>query len=156
MSDPRIVRFAATPFSIPYRSPVRFAAGELHAGDHVLLECELDDGTLSYGEAIPRLFFFGETQASLSTTIRDVIAPRLVGSAIWEPDLLDRVHAGIANNNVARGSVEQTLWFARARSAAVPLRRLLGGTRSRVPVAWMVGLDDEDAMVADASEAHDR
>lgn len=145
-----------TPFSIPYREPVVWAYGRLDAGDHVLIECVTSDGKTGLAEAIPRLSIYGETQDSIEGLLREVIAPRLIGSRLWSAETLDRIHTGIANNNVARGAVEQAVWWARAMSAGLTLRQLLGGGVDEVPVGWMVGLADEETMVAEGREAYGR
>ena len=63
----KINRIEAIPFAIPYRKPLRFASGEVHVAEHVLVRVHTDDGVVGVAEAPPRPFTYGETQASRSS-----------------------------------------------------------------------------------------
>lgn len=141
------------PVSIPYKWPVHWAYGTLTAGEHVIVRLVLDDGTVGLAEGIPRLSIYGETQRSIMEIITDEIAPRIVGGSLWDPTLGEAIASGIVANNVAKGAMEQALWHARARNAGVPLRRMLGGEDSELPVAWMLSLLSLDEMLEDAKAA---
>ena len=49
----KIVKIEAIPFAIPYRKPLRFASGEVHVADHVLVRVHTDDGVVGVAEATP-------------------------------------------------------------------------------------------------------
>jgi L-alanine-DL-glutamate epimerase-like enolase superfamily enzyme len=78
----KIVRIEAIPFAIPYRKPLRFASGEVHSADHVLVRVHSDDGVVGVAEAPPRPYTYGETQASIVAVIEQVFAPELVGLSL--------------------------------------------------------------------------
>ena len=40
----KIARIEAIPYAIPYTHPLRFASGEVHTADHVLIRVHTDDG----------------------------------------------------------------------------------------------------------------
>ncbi|GGJ06840.1 hypothetical protein [Streptomyces brasiliensis] len=51
----KIVRVEAIPFAIPYAKPLRFASGEVHTADHVLVRVHTDEGLTGIAEAGPVL-----------------------------------------------------------------------------------------------------
>jgi L-Ala-D/L-Glu epimerase len=144
------------PFTIPYSHPVAFAYGEITAGEHVAVGVELEDRTLTWAEAIPRLSIYGETQRSIAALLSSELKPRLVGHDIWSDRTLAEIHRGIMANNVARGALEQLIFAARAAQLKLPLRALLGGGPPRIGVAWMLPLKSEDEVLAEARDAYAR
>src|ERR1700749_5316080 len=73
----KITKAEATPFSIPYRKPLRFASGEVTEAEHVLVRVHTDDGLTGTAEAPPRPFTYGETQASILAIISSLFAPQV-------------------------------------------------------------------------------
>ena len=66
----KITAIEAIPFAIPYTKPLRFASGEVHTAEHVLVRVHSDDGVVGVAEAPPRPFTYGETQESIVAAIR--------------------------------------------------------------------------------------
>jgi L-alanine-DL-glutamate epimerase-like enolase superfamily enzyme len=56
----KITQVEAIPFAIPYVKPLRFASGEVHTAEHVLVRVHTDDGVTGVAEAPPRPFTYGE------------------------------------------------------------------------------------------------
>ena len=75
----RITAVEAIPFAVPYRRPARFASGQVDTADNVLVRVHTDAGVVGSAEAQPRPYTYGETQASIVSLVRDVLAPRVVG-----------------------------------------------------------------------------
>lgn len=142
------------PVNIPYRHPVIWAEGRLDSGDHVLVRMSTEDSLTVWTEAIPRTGLYGETQKAMMTVIRDELAPRVVGQQLWDWTLQDRLRAGITNNHVAIGAVEEAIVCLRSRHLGVHLRDLLGGGPEKVPVSWMLALASPEEMLAEAKTAH--
>ena len=71
----KITRVEAIPFAIPYRKPLRFASGEVHVAEHVLVRVTTDDGVVGVAEAPPRPFTYGETQAGIVAVIDAHLRP---------------------------------------------------------------------------------
>jgi len=151
-----IVAVSATPFTIPYTNPVVFAYGAITQGEHVALRVELEDATVAWAEAIPRISIYGETQSSIAHLIRDELAPRLIGEDVWALQTLEEIHRGVVANNVARGALEQLIFAARAAQRRLPVRDLLGGGVPRVKVAWMLPLKSEEEVLAEARNVYEQ
>ena len=76
----KITAVEAIPFAIPYVKPLKFASGEVHTADHVLVRVHTDDGVVGIAEAPPRPFTYGETQAGIIAVIDQIVrARRCVG-----------------------------------------------------------------------------
>ena len=71
----KITAVEAIPFAIPYVKPLKFASGEVHTADHVLVRVHTDDGVVGIAEAPPRPFTYGETQAGIIAVIDQLFAP---------------------------------------------------------------------------------
>lgn len=77
----KITAVEAIPFAIPYTKPLKFASGEVHTAEHVLVRVHTDDGIVGIAEAPPRPFTYGETQAGILAVISEVFTPRSSGCA---------------------------------------------------------------------------
>ena len=71
----KITKIEAIPYAIPYRKPLRFASGEVHAAEHVLVRVHTDDGVVGTADAPPRPFTYGETQAVVVAVIDEHLRP---------------------------------------------------------------------------------
>ncbi len=75
----RIVRFRLYAMDLPFRQPFKHAAAERRTSDSLLLECEAADGTVGFGECLPRAYVTGESRDDTFDLLRDAVLPRLVG-----------------------------------------------------------------------------
>ncbi len=75
----RLVRFRIQALDLPFRRPFKHAAAERRSSDSILLECEAEDGTVGFGECLPRAYVTGETRDGTFDLLRDEVLPRLVG-----------------------------------------------------------------------------
>ncbi|MGW1402357.1 hypothetical protein ACWCRF_27715 [Streptomyces sp. NPDC002405] len=46
----KIVQVEAIPYAIPYAKPLKFASGEVHTPDHVLVRVHTDEGLIGTAE----------------------------------------------------------------------------------------------------------
>jgi L-Ala-D/L-Glu epimerase len=152
----KIVHIETVPFAIPYRKPLRFASGEVHAAEHVLVRVHTDDGVVGVAEAPPRPFTYGETQASIRAVIEQLFAPELVGLSLLEQETMRARLARTVGNPAAKAALDMAVWDALGRTLDLPVTQLLGGWTDRMRVAHMVGFAPEAEMVAEADRVRDR
>ena len=152
----KIVKIEAVPFAIPYRKPLRFASGEVHVADHVLVRVHTDDGVIGIAEAPPRPYTYGETQESIVAVIDTIFAPELVGLSALDREVVHARLSRTVGNPVAKAAVDMALWDAVGRTLGLPVTRLLGGWTDRMRVAHMVGFAPDAEMTADAERVRDR
>ncbi|RCW45968.1 L-alanine-DL-glutamate epimerase-like enolase superfamily enzyme [Halopolyspora algeriensis] len=146
----KITRVEAIPFAIPYTKPLRFASGEVHTADHVLVRVHTDEGLVGVAEAPPRPFTYGETQASIVAVIEQVFAPEIVGLPVTDREgIRDRLERTVANP-AAKSAIDMAVWDVIGKSVGLPVTELLGGYTDRMAVAHMVGFAAPEKMVAEA------
>src|SRR4249920_1102544 len=92
-------------------------------------------------EGVGYTYTIGTGGSSIVALLRDHLAPRLMGrdpqqfEAIWR-DLFFHTHATAvgAITSLALAAIDTALWDRNARAAGLPLWRLAGGAKARVPV----------------------
>ena len=151
----KITQVEAIPFAIPYRKPLKFASGEVHVAEHVLVRVTTDDGVVGVAEAPPRPFTYGETQAGIVAVIDGIFAPQVTGLDLMEREQIQaRLNRTIANP-VAKASLDMAIWDAMGKTMGYQVTDLLGGYTDRMRVSHMLGFDDPAAMVAEAERMRD-
>jgi len=60
----RVVRLDAAVITLPLRRVVRHASHERRSTDNVIVRCELSDGSIGWGEGVPREYVTGESADS--------------------------------------------------------------------------------------------
>ena len=146
----KITRIEAIPFAIPYVKPLKFASGEVHAAEHVLVRVYTDDGVVGVAEAPPRPFTYGETQAGIVAVIEQIFAPQIVGLTLLEREVGAARLARTVGNPTAKAAVDMAIWDALGRTLELPVSALLGGFTDRMRVSHMLGFDEPAAMIAEA------
>ncbi|KQY06784.1 mandelate racemase [Mycobacterium sp. Root135] len=148
----KITAVEAIPFAIPYLKPLKFASGEVHTANHVLVRVHTDDGVVGVAEAPPRPFTYGETQASIVAVVEQIFAPQLVGLTLTEREVAGGRMARTVGNPAAKSAVDMAMWDALGRTLELPVTGLLGGYTDRMRVSHMLGFDEPAAMVAEAEK----
>lgn len=151
----KITQVEAIPFAIPYRKPLRFASGEVHTAEHVLVRVHTDDGVVGVAEAPPRPFTYGETQASIVAVVGTIFAPQIVGLSLLERETVHARLARTVGNPAAKSAIDMAMWDALGRTLDVSVTELLGGYTDRMRVSHMLGFDEPAAMVAEAERMRD-
>ncbi|MDQ4009060.1 MAG: enolase, partial [Actinomycetota bacterium] len=151
----KVTEVEAIPFAIPYRKPLRFASGEVHVAEHVLVRVHTDDGVVGVAEAPPRPFTYGETQTGVVAAIEQLFAPQVVGLSLLEREIAGTRLGRTVGNPVAKSAVDMAMWDALGRTLDLQVTELLGGFTDRMRVSHMLGFDEPAAMVAEAERMRD-
>ena len=152
----KIVKVEAIPFAIPYRKPLRFASGEVHVADHVLVRVHTDDGVVGAAEAPPRPYTYGETQESIVAVVDKLFAPALTGLTLLERETVHARMDRTVGNPAAKAAVDMAIWDALGRTLGLSVSQLLGGWTDRMRVCHMVGFSSDAEMVAEAERLRDQ
>jgi L-alanine-DL-glutamate epimerase-like enolase superfamily enzyme len=148
----KITAIEAIPFAIPYVKPLKFASGEVHTAEHVLVRVHTDDGVVGIAEAPPRPFTYGETQTGIVAVIEQLFAPALVGLTLIEREVIGAQLARTVGNPAAKSAVDMAIWDALGRTLELPVTNLLGGFSDRMRVSHMLGFAEPAVMVAEAEK----
>ncbi len=130
----RIVRFHVYAIDLPFRRPFKHAAAERASSDSILLECETEDGSVGFGESLPRAYVTGESRDSAFEMLCTAVLPNLVGRDFGSLDDVRRfladcdgcapsawVHAGTPQT-AAWCAVDLALLDTYGRAFDVPVR----------------------------------
>ncbi len=146
----KITAIEAIPFRIPYRKPLKFASGEVHVADHVLVRIHTDDGILGIAEAPPRPFTYGETQRGIIAVIETIFAPQILGLSLTDREQITALLGRTVGNPTAKAAIDMAVWDALGRRLGLPVAELLGNYTDRMRVSHMLGFDHPSAMVTEA------
>ncbi|WP_431843639.1 mandelate racemase/muconate lactonizing enzyme family protein [Calidifontibacter indicus] len=151
----KITAVESIPFAIPYNKPLRFASGEVHTAEHVLVRVTTDDGVVGVAEAPPRPFTYGETQRGIVAIIETIFAPQVIGLSLLEREQVRGRLARTMGNPTAKSAIDMAIWDALGKTLDLPVTELLGGFTDRMRVSHMLGFDQPAAMVAEAEKITD-
>jgi L-alanine-DL-glutamate epimerase-like enolase superfamily enzyme len=153
----RVVGIRLTAVAVPYRpelGAVVTAGLRLTEARHLLVEVHTDDGRVGLGEAVPRPSVYGETLDGMRAVIEDLLAPGVLDS---DPFDVERVWAGwerVVGNQSAKASLDVALHDLAARSAGVPLYRMLGGwSDGTIPLTMALAMGRPQDLAVGAAEA---
>lgn len=124
----KIASFEAIPVSVPYLHTERSSQISRDGVTDIVVRLETDDGIVGWGEACS-----GADCASVNAAL-SAMAPFVVGRDPWDAEAIrhELFFHGLwqfrsGTGNFAFAGIDMALWDLRAKSAGVPLYRLLGG-----------------------------
>jgi o-succinylbenzoate synthase len=111
---------------------------------HIVLVRLFCEGLVGFGEctAGEGPFYCYETTETSWHIIKDFLAPILLRSDYRQPEQVSAGFSRIRGHNMAKASLETAFWDMIARSRDMPLYRLLGGDRTRIPCGVSIGIQD--------------
>ncbi len=129
----RITEVRASTCRIPLSTPIVMGEIRFDAREYLLVEIGTDEGVVGIG--------FGMTRdAPLGQILAQTIAPRLLGA---DPLMIEAIWQDLYDANLTIGqrglymrclsAIDIALWDIKGRAAGLPLWRLIGGVRERVP-----------------------
>lgn len=151
----KITAIETIPFAIPYTKPLRFASGEVHTAEHVLVRVRTAEGVTGVAEAPARPFTYGETQESIVAVIDRLFAPLVMGMSALDREAVHCALGRTVGNPTAKSALDMALWDIIGKSLGRPVTALLGGFTDRMRVAHMLGFEAPERMVAEALRMRD-
>jgi o-succinylbenzoate synthase len=127
--------------SMPLVYPFRTAFGNDEAIESVLVRM-VAGGTEGWGEAAPwrNPAYSPESAAGAFLTIRDFLAPRLLGETVECGQDLQARLACVKGNHFAKAALDLAWWDCRARAEETPLWKRIGGVEPEVEVGADFGV----------------
>jgi L-alanine-DL-glutamate epimerase-like enolase superfamily enzyme len=134
------------PVSVPLHTPFVTALRTATTVESLLVEIVDDDGRSGFGEAPQVWKVTGDSVAGARACVEEVLAPLLIGRDVADLAANCRaVHGAVVRNAGARAAVDTALHDLAAQRLGIPLVRLLGGTRLRVPTDVTLSAGDSAA-----------
>lgn len=135
---------------MPLRSHFETSFGRTITRDCLIIEAEAN-GVLGYGECVadrdPGYSY--ETSSTAWHIIKDFIAPAILNKNFENPVELLREVNFIRGHLMAKSAIEMAFWDLLGKQQGKSLQKLLGGTKSAVPVGVSVGLQDTSEKLVD-------
>ena len=129
----RVERLEAFLVELPFRFSFGHALASRASSTNLVVAVTLDDGTIGYGEGVPREYVTGETPASALDRVTREYGPSIVGRSLPRTyvahqlrELRDEIHVGLPAPAAAWCAVETALLDAIGHSVEQPLGELLG------------------------------
>ena len=80
---------------LPFRFSFGHALAERSSSTNVVVRVRLEDGTVGYGEGVPREYVTGETVESVVGALTTRLVPHVVGSRLDDRDAVAELLAGL-------------------------------------------------------------
>jgi L-alanine-DL-glutamate epimerase-like enolase superfamily enzyme len=130
----RVDRLAAYLVELPFRFSFGHALASRSSSVNLIVKLQLTDGSIGYGEGVPREYVTGETGETAFARVTDGYGPALLGRALPDADvatglraLRDDLHAGQTAPGAAWCAVETALLDAIGHATGRSVADLLGG-----------------------------
>jgi O-succinylbenzoate synthase len=141
---------------LPLKEPFRISSGVVKDRRICLLELQDSDGTVGWSECVAgeQPNYSSETIDSAWHAMKEWLLRRVIDVEIDHPrDVFARLDRHIRGHNMAKAAIEMGCWEVAAQQAGVPLSKLLGGTRDRVPTGISIGIQANPAALAQRARA---
>ena len=152
-----ITRVVLREVGLTLKEPFRISSGTITQRRVCLLELRTANGITAWSECVAgeQPNYSPETIDTAWIAMREWLLPRVLGAQFDHPrDVFAALDRNVRGHHMAKAAVEMGCWDAAAREAGVPLSRLLGGTRDRVPTGISIGIQrDPGALVERAQKA---
>jgi muconate cycloisomerase len=140
---------------IPFQEAFRHAQAERSSSDAIVVKVRGSDGSLGYGEALPRGYVTGETRTSVNAFLREA-APWVFAQSFDDPEAawnelasygLQQIHGGMSGstgelNNAAFCALELALLDWIHRRAGKSIAERLPPRRSEIIYSGVVPAED--------------
>ncbi|MFQ5876753.1 MAG: mandelate racemase/muconate lactonizing enzyme family protein [Acidobacteriota bacterium] len=124
----------------------RIAGARFDRAHNIILKVDTSDGRTGFGCASPAPEVTGETPESSLGVLDDVLVPLLRESDAGDPDAVARrAREAAPGAPAARAAADMALHDLLGKRARLPLARLLGTRRTRLPTSVTLGIADDVA-----------
>jgi o-succinylbenzoate synthase len=138
---------------LPYRAPFKTSFGA-ETQKHATIVTVRSEGVEGYGEGVMDPFpnYREETIAGAHHLLLHAFGPDLVAHGCEHPSQLTARWAHWRGNPMAKTALELAVWDCYARQQNLPLRSLLGGERTEIPVGASLGMNSVEHTVESVTQ----
>jgi o-succinylbenzoate synthase len=97
-------------------------------------------------------FFSDEWVETAWATIREFLAPSLIGQDVANAKDSAALMSRVRGHNMAKAALENALWDAEAKATKQPLWKLLGGSRSEIDCGVSIGIQNSHEQLLEKIE----
>ncbi|MCL4704402.1 o-succinylbenzoate synthase [bacterium] len=152
----QIERLTLREIRLPLKEPFEISSGTVTDRRIFLLQLRDVNGVTGWGECVageaPN--YSAETVETAWLAIREWIAPRVLGRTFHHPrEIFPVLEENFRGHNMAKAAVEMGAWELAAQIQAVPLSRLLGGTREKIAAGISLGIQKNPEILVEKARA---
>ncbi|MGC8913650.1 MAG: dipeptide epimerase, partial [Thermoplasmata archaeon] len=134
---------------IPRKKVFVIATGSSDKYTGVLVKILTDGDVVGIGECSPSRGVTGETPETVCSILPE-IEKRIRGLHVEEYEKIREKLSGIQGNSAAKAGVDIALNDALAKIAGLPLTKLLGSYREKIPTSITIGIESVEETLKDA------
>lgn len=126
---------------LPFVRPFQTSFGRTDEKIALLVEVQ-GDGVSGWGECVAAEgpFFSPEDYWTAKHVISRFLGPLLLESGEEDPEALSRIWWRVRGNPMAKAALEAAVWDWQAKRRGLPLWRMIGGKRQRIPCGVSIGI----------------
>lgn len=152
----QIERLTLREIRLPLKEPFEISSGTVTDRRIFLLQLRDVNGITAWGECVageaPN--YTAETVETAWLAIREWIAPRVLGRTFHHPrEIFPVLEENFRGHNMAKAAVEMGAWELAAQIQAMPLSRLLGGTREKIAAGISLGIQKKPEILVEKAAA---
>ncbi|WJE52271.1 o-succinylbenzoate synthase [Bacillus cereus] len=128
---------------MPLVIPFAASYGTYKTRESIIIELEDTDGYIGFGEivAFSAPWYTEETVTTALHVLQDFLLPDLLKAEVTHPNEVPSLFQHIKRNRMAKAGIEGAVWDLYAKRQNKSLATLLGGTRPKIEVGVVIGLD---------------
>jgi O-succinylbenzoate synthase len=110
--------------------------------EFILVEATDQNGLSGWGESVAFMspLYNEETVKTNWHMLEDFLIPLILNKEINHPDQVSEIFSPIRKNNMAKSSLEGSVWDLYAKQQNLPLSTVLGGDRNEIEVGISIGI----------------
>jgi L-alanine-DL-glutamate epimerase-like enolase superfamily enzyme len=139
--------------NIPLKEPVNISLGTIYNAENLLIKINTNEGLTGIGEASPFHQIVGELQSSEFETAKFLSSVIKGKDPLAIEDRLSELDRAISGNYTLKSAFDMAMYDLLAKSAGMPLYKMLGGSNSReIYTDMTVYLGTPEKMASEALE----
>lgn len=141
------------PIAVPLKSPFKTALRTVTTASSLIVRLTDSDGFVGLGEAAPTAPITGDTAASIKYAVEKVIAPKLIGVSLTQPERVKQlIDTALVGNHSPKAAVNIAVNDLLAKHYGVSLSEWLGGYRQTISTDYTVSVGTAQEMVKHAQQ----
>ena len=129
---------------LPMHTPFKTSFGTVSKRPTLIVEVHSDRGHVGWGEsaALPYPNYKPETTDICMLVLKDYIVPLILNKNLQDAEELMSKLTQVKNHRFAKTGLETAFWMILSLQSGLSLKRLVGGTKNKIPVGESIGVKD--------------